>query len=83
MKAKELKTLLKNVPDDNPIGFYIVGVEWTDEEDVNLGTPEVICSNGLTQEGCLDFGFEITDRKKMAINRMAEEEDVKRLNKEA
>ena len=26
---------------------------------------------------------EITDRKKMAINRMAEEEDVKRLNKEA
>jgi len=55
----------------------------TDEEDVNLGTPEVICSNGLTQEGCLDFGFEITDRKKMAINRMAEEEDVKRLNKEA
>ena len=35
MKAKEFKEILKNVHDDNPIGFYVIGVEWTDEEDVN------------------------------------------------
>ena len=30
MKAKEFKEILKNVHDDNPIGFYVIGVEWTD-----------------------------------------------------
>ena len=64
MKAKELKEILSNVHDDNPIGFYVIGVEWTDEEDVNLGTPEVICSNGINDEGCVDFGFNIKKEKK-------------------
>jgi len=75
MKAKELKEILSNVHDDNPIGFYVIGVEWTDEEDVNLGTPEVICSNGINDEGWVDFGFEISDKTKMEINRLIEIQD--------
>jgi len=59
MKAKELKEILKNVDDDNPIGFYVIGAEWTDEYDINLGSPHVICSNGINDEGWVDFGFEI------------------------
>lgn len=62
MKAKQLKEILKNVPDDNPIGFYIVGVEWDSEFDINLGKPEVICSNGIDDEGSVDFGFKILDK---------------------
>lgn len=75
MKAKELKEILKNVHDDNPIGFYVIGVEWTDEHDINLGNPEVICSNGINDEGCVDFGFEISDKTKMEINRLIEIQD--------
>lgn len=75
MKAKELKEILSNVHDDNPIGFYVIGVEWTDEEDVNLGTPEVICSNGINDEGWVDFGFKILDKTKMEINRLIEIQD--------
>jgi hypothetical protein len=45
------------VPDNNPIEFYVIGKEYTDKQDINLGTPEVICSNGINDEGCVDFGF--------------------------
>ena len=75
MKAKELKEILKNVHDDTPIRFYVIGVEWTDEEDVNLGTPEVISSNRINDEGWLDFGFEISDKTKTEINRLIEIQD--------
>ena len=67
MKAKELKAILSNVHDDNPIGFYVVGVEWTDEYDINLGNPDVICSNGINDEGWVDFGFEIYDKIKREL----------------
>jgi hypothetical protein len=67
MKAKELKAILSNVHDDNPIGFYVVGVEWTDEYDINLGNPDVICSNGINDEGWVDFGFEISDKTKREL----------------
>ena len=54
MKARELKNILKDVPDDNPVSFYIIH-NFT--KDVYLGNPEVICSNEINDEGCVDFGF--------------------------
>ena len=77
MKAKELKEILKNVDDDNPIGFYLIGKEYTDEYDVDLGNPKVICSNGINgelDEGWVDFGFNIHKRPidcfEIVINKM-------------
>jgi hypothetical protein len=29
-----------------------------------LGNPEVICSNGINDEGCVDFGFKPTKENK-------------------
>ena len=78
MKAKELKEILATIPDENLIEFYIVGVEHTDEEDVYLGEPQIICSNGIDDEGCVDFGFKISSRKKIEINRLVEVNDKKR-----
>jgi len=62
MKVKELKELLKDAPDNNDIGFYIVGKNWDDAEDERLPEPEVICSNGLKEDGCIDFGFPIKEK---------------------
>jgi hypothetical protein len=63
MKAKELKEILKNVDDDNPIGFYLIGKEYTDEYDVDLGNPKVICSNGINGE--LDSDVRVNRTNKM------------------
>ena len=61
MKARELKNILKDVPDDNPVSFYIIH-NFT--KDVYLGNPEVICSNGINDEGCVDFGFKFDNNNK-------------------
>tara|TARA_R110002020_G_scaffold347786_1_gene561456 strand:- start:50 stop:244 length:195 start_codon:yes stop_codon:yes gene_type:complete len=57
VKVRDMKKILKDVPDNNPVEFYVIGKEYTDKQDINLGTPEVICSNGINDEGCVDFGF--------------------------
>ena len=57
MKAKELK----DIPDENPVSFYIIH---NHTPDLDLGNPEVICSNGINDEGCVDFGFKPTKENK-------------------
>lgn len=61
MKAKELKDILKDIPDENPVSFYIIH---NHTPDLDLGNPEVICSNGINDEGCVDFGFKPTKENK-------------------
>ena len=61
MKVKELKEILKNVDDDNPIGFYLYnGDKSNGEYKVDLGNPSNI--SAYEGEGWVDFGFNIHKR---------------------